>query len=304
MKFTAEELENYFKKTALSRIIKKSKGNKKYEKDAGYWTGGKCNWGGSHNLKEDCETLVRNLNKLDDLKTAKKELESCTSSQEFESVKQRLIRQAEELERGLQAKIDYTADDNRSKSNSVFGICVIWDNYQDFTENRIRSLKKEVTSFKDRISQEKYKYYEELRLLKLEQKKVEDRIKENKAKSEKETDPAQKALLLQMIEDDGKKLKENLEKQKAIPTSDLTFNPDKYVSNLIKGIEKNKNNNSANPDSSDDDSDTDNNSENGNNNTSQNFFQTNQPLIFGAIAILLIYYFYTYQEEEPNYYDF
>ena len=25
--------------------------------DASYWDGGRCNWGGSHNLQEDCENF-------------------------------------------------------------------------------------------------------------------------------------------------------------------------------------------------------------------------------------------------------
>ncbi|CAG8664262.1 8842_t:CDS:2, partial [Ambispora gerdemannii] len=73
---------------------------------------------------------------------------------------------------------------------------------------------------------------------KLEQKQIENRMKENKRKAQSEKDPDEKALLLLAIEEDGKKLKKNLEKQKAIPASNLKFEPGKYVSDLIKGMKE------------------------------------------------------------------
>ena len=41
--------------------------------------------------------------------------------------------------------------------------------------------------------------------------------------------PEEKASLLLLIEDDSNLLKDNLKKQKQIPTSNLKFDPDKYV---------------------------------------------------------------------------
>ena len=308
MKFTAEELERLFRSAASLRISRKNREvNKDLENDAGYWTGGRCNWGGSHSLKEDCVTLSRGLNKIEDLKNSEKELRQCTSEQEFNSTKSRLIRKIEELERDLQAKT--------GSSSSMFGICIIWYDFPDFIESRLTILRNELTRFKENISNQKYKHYEELRLLKLEQRKIEARMKENKTKAQNEKDPSQKALLLQMIEDDGKNLEENLKKQKLIPTANLKFEPDKYVSDLIKSmrkaIENSGNKKRKSSDSDSDEGEHENNSNNSTNtsnsfeNTDPDWFSQNQPLIiFSAITLLIIFYFYTHQEEEPNYYDF
>ncbi|CAG8696104.1 185_t:CDS:1, partial [Ambispora gerdemannii] len=123
-------------------------------------------------------------------------------------------------------------------ASSMFGICIIWGEYDDFLDSKLRPLRSEVKRLKEGVSKEQYKYYEEIKLLKLEQKQIEARMKENKRKAQSEKDPAKKALLLQLIEDDGKKLEENLKKQKAIPTANLKFDPDKYVEDLIEGLKK------------------------------------------------------------------
>jgi len=305
MTYSAEELEAELKNAALTRIARKSRGNKDFKKDSGYWTGGACDWGGSHNLKEDCQRLIRNFNKLDGLKNVEQELRKCTSEQEFNSVKSRSIRQAEELERGLQEKLNSSGN-----ANSVFGICIIWDDYKDLTNNRISLLQSEIRRLKDQISQERYKYYEDLRLLKLEQKKIEDRMKENKRKAQSEKDPGKKTLLLQMIEDDGNKLKENLEKQKEIPTSNLRFDSDRYVSDFIESMKKSagnrteKNNGSNSPDNSDSD-DNFSTSKESNNKGKPSWLKDNwHPIMISIIFLLVLFYFYYSQEEEPNYYDF
>src|SRR5436305_1164537 len=108
----------------------------------------------------------------------------------------------------------------------------------DFVESKIRPLRSEVNRLKGNVGNQQYKFYEELKLLKLEEKQIEARMKENKQKAQTETDPDKKALLLIAIEEDGKLLKQNLEKQKAIPTSNLKFEPDKYVSDLIESMKK------------------------------------------------------------------
>ena len=68
MTYTASELERSFKKVARARY------GKQYENDAGYWTGGRCNWGGSHSLNEDCQTFANGFNKISNLRDIKEEL--------------------------------------------------------------------------------------------------------------------------------------------------------------------------------------------------------------------------------------
>jgi hypothetical protein len=186
--------------------------------------------------------------------------------------------------------------------------------------SRIEKLKKD-------LANHQYKHIEELKALKLEQRKIEARMKENKQKATNEKDPAKKALLLQLIEDDGGKLKENLEKQKAIPTYNLRFEPDKYVNDLIESMKngisgndgrgsgsggsgrnrKTKNQNNGN-DEDDNNTDPEDNShpeppEPEKNETNKKNQQ--QLILIASITLLIFLYFYSQpSKKEPNYYDF
>src|SRR5437763_8008885 len=52
-----------------------------------------------------------------------------------------------------------------------------------------------------------------------------------------EKDPAQKAFLLQLIEDDGKKLKANMKKQQEL-SNKFNFDPNKRIDDLINSIKE------------------------------------------------------------------
>lgn len=54
----AEQIKNQFFAHASSQRAGKESG------DAGYWTGGRCDWGGSHNLTEDCQALANFANAI------------------------------------------------------------------------------------------------------------------------------------------------------------------------------------------------------------------------------------------------
>src|SRR6185369_14463768 len=62
-------------------------------------------------------------------------------------------------------------------------------------------------------------------------------MEENKRKAMNEKDPAQKALLLQLIEDDGKKLKANMKKQQEL-SNKFNFDPNKRIDDLIESIKE------------------------------------------------------------------
>jgi hypothetical protein len=160
------------------------------------------------------------------------ELNKTTSQQEYDSKKQDYLRKANEIESGLQMRTGY--------SSSMFGICIIWadEGMKVHVESKLQECKRELEQLKSQLGMEKYQHIEELRLLKLEQKKIEARMAENKRKAEREKDPSKKAALLLLIEEDGKKLEENLRKQKAIPTSKINFDPGKHVERIMEGIRR------------------------------------------------------------------
>jgi len=73
-------------------------------------------------------------------------------------------------------------------------------------------------------------------------------MQENKKKAmDKNIDPAEKALLLQLIEEDGTKLKSNLEKQKSLDQK-FSYDPSQHVADLLskmKEVIERKGNNSS-----------------------------------------------------------
>jgi len=115
-------------------------------------------------------------------------------------------------------------------------------------------------------------------------------MEENKKKAMNEKDPAQKALLLQLIEDDGKRLKTNMKRQQEL-SNKFNFDPNKKIDDLIESIKqaiknsgnKNKpsgssgnNKNPTDPNVSDDDEDpnNDNDPDNDDNKGNKNKDQT------------------------------
>src|SRR3954453_9387365 len=63
-------------------------------------------------------------------------------------------------------------------------------------------------------------------------------MQEKKKKAmDKNIDPAEKALLLQLIEEDGTKLKSNLEKQKNLDQK-FSYDPSKHVEDLLNKIKE------------------------------------------------------------------
>ena len=90
-RYTAQFIETEFKRTAISRISQKKAGKSEYTNDAGYWDGGRCNWGAAHNLKEDCETLAEFFAGITELRNARKELIRFNNQDEFERNKQALL---------------------------------------------------------------------------------------------------------------------------------------------------------------------------------------------------------------------
>ena len=117
MTHTAQSIEEIFTRIASIRISRKRSGDELYKGDAGYWDGGRCEYGQAHNLKEDCQTLSRFFTKISELKNARRKLTSFEDKEEFEKIKQDLISQCDTAIAGLQVKTRQSA--------SIGGICLI-----------------------------------------------------------------------------------------------------------------------------------------------------------------------------------
>jgi len=107
-----------------------------------------------------------------------------------------------------------------------------------YLENMMQDCRRQLDNLRNQLGIEKYQHVEKLRLLKLEQKKIETRMKENRRKAQTEKDPAKRAALLLLIEEDGKKLEENLKEQQSIPKSGINFDPSKHVDKMMEEIRK------------------------------------------------------------------
>ncbi|RHZ36570.1 hypothetical protein [endosymbiont GvMRE of Glomus versiforme] len=320
MKYIADQLHTDFSQLGYAR-----KGNPAYNNDSTYWDGGHCNWGGSHNLREDCGTLARGFDKLQSLDSKKiiEELNKCTSQQEYETKKRDYTRKVDEISNNLHPRT--------GASSAMFGICIIWadDAMSPYVEEKMQECRRELDELKSQLTGEKYQHIEELRRLKLEQKQIEKRIQENKRKASKEKDPTKRAALLLLIEEDGKKLEDNLRKQQAIPTSKINFDPSKYVSDMIEGIKKalekkargnsggdgnsgsggggNRRNPTDPNDPFDSDSDNNNDPDGNNNKTPRNKRkkdddnQSNQQLIiFAVVALVVLFLLMNQKDSQPR----
>lgn len=241
VKYTAETLYNNFKGLAGMR-----KGNPAYDNDSTYWDGGRCNWGGSHNLREDCGTIARGFEKLDSLNqsTIMTELTSSTTSGEFESKKQNFLRKLSELSSGLQVRTGY--------SSSMFGICIIWadDAMSQHIESKLAEIRRELDQLKSKLGAEEYKFVEELKRIQFEIDEIKKRMEEKKKKAmDPNLTPQEKLAILEEIKEDGKLLEQKYKEHQQY-SNKYRFDASKHISDLIERMKRaieGKSGNNRNP---------------------------------------------------------
>jgi hypothetical protein len=83
----AQDIKNRFWTNAAAR---RQAGDKSHG-DAGYWTNGRCNWGGNHDLLEDCQTLANWANNIVSVESDTQDLTLALNEQEFNLKKQQLV---------------------------------------------------------------------------------------------------------------------------------------------------------------------------------------------------------------------
>lgn len=110
---TAEDLKNTFLKITGYRQAQGVSG------DANYWTGGRCNWGGSHNLMEDARCLESFFNSVAGINDDMENIKLSANEEIFISNKQQLINKIQ----GCISKCRTTS------ATSVGGICIIWNDF-------------------------------------------------------------------------------------------------------------------------------------------------------------------------------
>lgn len=312
MRYTAEQLEKDFKYIGRAR-----KNNPIHAGDATYWDGGHCNYGASHNLKEDCRTLEKAFTKLENLSQMKKVLLETASQSEFDSKKSYYLTQCNETLSGLTP--------NYGAHSSMFGICILWseNDTNKHIETKIKACRQELEQTKSLLSKETYQAVVEIRQISLEIRKLEDGIREKQREAQDpNTSPQRKLALLAEVEEDGKQLKQKYARRKELDKK-FNFNFDKHISALVEAMKKivegnsgSSGNGSSGGDQSSNPYDFDsNNSLGGNSTTNQNNQNNNnnrrspkkeekennnQLLIYGVIALIIVYFLLN-QKENHDY---
>jgi len=192
------------------------------------WTGGRCNWGGSHNLREDCQVLANFFTKISGLKEVKKKLTQFENQEEFETKKQDLSRQCQEAINGLQV--------STGAATSVGGVCCIWGSYTEHLDGLISTFRRELESLSGDIGRTPYNVAKKLKKLQLEEKNLKRAIEENLKRAAMEKDPEKKKKILILVEEDKKKFQANLAEQAKIRIGE-NFDPDTYIEDFLKGVE-------------------------------------------------------------------
>src|SRR4051812_22535403 len=95
----------------------------------------------------------------------------------------------------------------------------------------------ELTKLKGDLQRESYKWVEELRQLNLEIGNLEQQMITRRQEAMNEEDPVRRAKILQLIEEDGKVLKEKYQKKQEL-SNKFNFDPSKKVNDLIEKMKK------------------------------------------------------------------
>ena len=222
---SAEQIKNQFFSHASCQRAGKESG------DANYWTDGRCNWGGSHNLKEDCQKLADFANGVANISDEKQELTLAVNEEEFNSKKQQLISKLQ----------DYVGKCQTSDTHSIANVCCIWnDFFGSFLRPWLDGLRQKFQTDLQQLQTIEPKHQKEILELETKIKEAENKYSENMANATKETDPAKKVQFIataQSAEREVRIIKKQLDRNplsKYIEHSSL-MNYARDIENLMRG---------------------------------------------------------------------
>ena len=313
MTYTAKKIEELFRNAASLRISQKRSGDERYKGDAGYWDGGRCEYGGAHNLQEDCQNLGKFFESITELKNARQKLTKFDNQNEFDKNKQDLLNKTNQSLSGLQMRT--------GANTSIGGICIIWDNFASYLNMIVDDFRREVENLKRDIERVSYNEAKELQKLNQEERKLQKEIEENEKKARNEPDPEKKKKFMILANQAKEKWKKVLERKKQLKSSSLgdNFDPNKHINDFIQAIEDKLKNRPPKRDPNNPNFPPNpNHQEPGSypskpldpfqstsRTTPSNFFQSNLKLIIlGTFALLVLFYLYSNQSKPETYYDF
>ncbi|KLL04793.1 MAG: hypothetical protein MRERV_4c063 [Mycoplasmataceae bacterium RV_VA103A] len=281
----------------------------KISNDGTYWTGGQCQWGGSHNLLEDCQILADFANSIANINNDIQEMTLAVNEQEFNNRKQQLVSKLQ----GCLSKCQTTS------ATSIGGICIIWnDFFGSFLQSWLNGFKRQLESQLNQLQNIQPTHQKEILQLEAEIKTAEAKYNDAMTKAATETDPAKKAQLIAIAQTAEREIKQAKQKLARNPLSKLAeYNHLHNLGNLITG---NLPQNPTTPlNCPDPDGSNSNNSNSGRNsggrsrgsgqtswgggpvpNNSQQLFNQQQLLIFAGLAVLIIFFLLSQQKDETE----
>ena len=283
---SVENLKSNFLKITKPRQESKESGNSAFKNDAGYWQGGRCEWGGTHKLDEDAEVLAKFFNSIANISKDIDKIRLSANEEIFKSNKQQLISKLQSLISKCQV----------TSATSVGGICIIWNDFfgnflKVFLDGFNEKLQKQLTA----VEKLEPKHQKELLDLESQARATESAHKENLQKANDETDPTKKAefiVLANRAARDAERIKQKIKTNPLMEVSNFSYLDD--LKKLTKGnVPRQTSSSSGNP----------RNTNPSNSNNPQQLFNQQQ-LIFVGIALLILFYFYTQNQEESNHYDY
>ncbi|WNE40199.1 MAG: hypothetical protein GBAus27B_000266 [Mycoplasmataceae bacterium] len=230
--YTPKSLEGWFKGIASIRISRKKNNDSHYVNDAGYWEGGRCNWGGAHNLKEDCEKLSKFFDGIAELRNTRQELVKFINQKEFEQNKKALLTKTDNAIKGLNMKT--------SNTTSIGGVCCIWSDFKSHFDTQITNFRNEVERLKADIERVPYNEAKELQKLLSEERKLVKEIEENERKARNEPDENKRKQFIFLANEAKNKWKKLLERKSQLKTARLgdNFNPDQHINDFFQKLEE------------------------------------------------------------------
>ena len=203
---SAEQIKDQFFAHASSQRAGKESG------DAGYWTGGRCNWGGNHNLSEDSQALANFFNSIASIDNDIQQMTLAVNEQEFNNRKQQLVSKLQ----GCISKCQVTS------STSVGGVCCIWDDFfGSFLKPFLDQFRQKLQSQLNQLQSIQPVHQKEILQLEAEIRAAEAKYQENFKKANQETDPAKKAKFIALANEALDEISKLKKKYSQNPISNL-----------------------------------------------------------------------------------
>jgi len=296
-KFTsAEDLKNTFLKITGPRQEAKKKGDSAFTKDATYWDGGQCQWGGDHNLSKDTQALANFFNSVAGINDEIDNIKLSANEKIFETNKQQLISKIKDCINKCQV----------TKAYSVANVCCIWnDFFGNFLKKYLDEFNKKLKRQLSAVEKLEPKHQKELLDLETQASAAKRDYEENFRKANdpnlSEQDKAEFIVLANKAAKKAEEIKRKIKYSPIAQASNFNFLDDLKVlsgGNVPPNITPDKKTPSENI-----------NLPGANQisifNTSKDWWQENKQLLtLAGIALALTFYLYSQKETEENYYDY